>query len=136
MAESKPSRAEDRYFQILDTAPDAMVVVGRDEKIAFVNAQAEQLFGYPRSAILGEPLDLLIPERFRAAHGGHVARYFAHPKTRTMGSGLELFGRRADGREVPIEVSLSPVQIEGGALVSAAIRDISERKRIEGVAKL
>jgi PAS domain S-box-containing protein len=130
------SPTEERYFRILDTAPDAMVVVGRDEKIAFVNVQTEKLFGYPRAELLGRTLEVLIPERFRAVHGSHVARYFAHPGTRSMGSGLELFGRRADGSEIAIEVSLSPVRTESATLVSAAIRDITERKRIETVARL
>jgi PAS domain S-box-containing protein len=137
MSESvvKP-QSEERYFQILDTAPDAMVVVGRDERIVFVNAQTERLFGYSRSELLGQTLDLLIPDRFRAVHGAHIVGYFAHPGTRPMGSGLELFGKRADGSDVAIEVSLSPVETEGGTLVSAAIRDIMERKRIEASARL
>lgn len=129
-------RAGDRYFQILDTAPDAMVVVGRDEKIAFVNVQAEKLFGYTRAELLGKELTVLIPERARGAHGGHITRYFSQPGTRPMGSGLELFGRRADGSEMSIEVSLSPVHTDEGTLVSAAIRDTTERKRIEATAKL
>src|SRR6478735_3090871 len=101
----KRALSEERYFHILDTAPDPMVVVGQDEKIAFVNAQTEKLFGYPRADLLGKPLEFLIPDRFHAAHTGHLARYFANPGTRSMGSGLELFGRRADASEVPIEVS-------------------------------
>ena len=125
------SSSEDQYFQILDTAPDAMIVVGQDEKIVFVNAQTENLFGYKREELLGQRLEALIPERFRSAHGGHIARYFAQPSVRTMGSSLELFGRRADGAELAIEVSLSPVPIAEGIMVSAAIRDISERKRME-----
>lgn len=128
--------SEDRSFKILDTAPDAMVVVARDQSIVFVNVQTEQLFGYARHDLLGLPLDVLIPERFHGAHGGHVSHYFERPTVRVMGSGLELFGRRADGTELAIEVSLSPVYTEEGVLVSAAIRDISERKRIEGEARL
>ena len=124
-------RTEARYFQILDTAPDAMVVVGRDLKIAFVNVQAERLFGYTRAELLGQSLDTLLPERFRGAHGGHMARYFGQPVVRAMGSGLALFALRADGTEIAIEVSLSPVEMEEGVLVSAAIRDITERKRNE-----
>lgn len=121
---------------ILETAPDAMVIVRSDGTIAFVNAQTETLFGYARSDILDQRLDMLIPERFRRSHEGHVGRYFVRPSTRPMGSGLELFGRRSDGTEIVIEVSLSPVQTEDGLMVSAAIRDITERKRIEGAAKL
>jgi PAS domain S-box-containing protein len=113
-----------------------MVVFAPDGSIAFVNAQTEQLFGYARSELVGQSLDLLIPERFRERHRSHVDRYRSKPVTRSMGSGLELFGRRKDGTEVPIEVSLSPVRSGSGTAVSVAIRDISERKRIEAAAKL
>ena len=132
--QSAPSA--DRYLRILDTAPDAMVIVGADSNITFVNIQAEKIFGYRREDLLGKKLDLLIPERFRGHHHDHVSRYFAHPGTRSMGSGLELFGRRSDGTEISVEVSLSPVTIEDSVFVSAAIRDITERKRVEALAKL
>jgi PAS domain S-box-containing protein len=129
-------RSEDWYQEVLDTAPDAMIIVGRDENIIFVNRQTEQLFGYGRAALVGQPLDTLVPERLRAGHGKHVARFFSNPGTRPMGSGIELFGRRVDGVEIPIEVSLSPVHTRAGFLVSAAIRDISERKHAQAAAKL
>jgi PAS domain S-box-containing protein len=122
--------------QILETAPDAMVVVGEDGRIVFVNAQTEVLFGYKRAKLLGQCLDVLIPERFRGPHKAHLGRYFAHPGTRPMHSGLELFGRRSDGSEIAIEVSLSPVRTDDGILASAAIRDITERKRIEAAVTL
>ena len=128
--------SEERFRQLLDTAPDAMVVVGADERIVLVNLQTEKLFGYARSELVGQPLDLLIPERFHAAHKGHLGRYMATPVTRSMGSGLELFGLRKDGVEIPIEVSLSPLATSVGTWVSAAIRDITERKRIEATSKL
>lgn len=128
--------SDERYFRILDTAPDAMVVVGQDGKIVFVNAQTEKVFGYARADLLGEALAVLLPEQLRVAHEGHLMRYFASPRPRSMGSALELFGRRADGTEFAIEVSLSPVRMAEGVLVSAAIRDITERKRIESAAKL
>ncbi len=118
----------DWYRQILETAPDAMVIVGPDEKIAYVNQQTERLFEYERGELVGLPLDVLVPERVRRDHSKHVARYFENPGARPMGSGLELFGLKKSGREIPIEVSLSPVRTEGGLVVSAAIRDISERK--------
>ena len=125
-----------QYLKILDTAPDAMVVVDHDGEIIFVNAQTEKLFGYARAELLGKPLEELIPERFRHAHLSHTARYFSDPGTRSMGSGLELFGRRADGREIQVEVSLSPVQVGDQVLVSAAIRDVTERRHIERLVKL
>jgi PAS domain S-box-containing protein len=134
--EASALRPEEWYRQVLDTAPDAMVVVGPDEKITFVNLQTERLFGYARTELLGQTLEVLIPERLRARHSGHVARFFARPGARPMGSGIELFGRRADGGELAIEVSLSPVYTRDGVLVSAAIRDISERKRTDAAAKL
>lgn len=130
------SSAGDRYRQILDTAPDAMVVVDHTGTISFANLQTETIFGYRREELVGKPLEVLIPERFRATHGGHMARYYAQPSTRHMGAGLALFGRRADGTEMDIEVSLAPVHTSGGMLVCAAIRDISERKRIEAMVKL
>lgn len=133
---SAPSDADEGYRQILDTAPDAMVVVDTDERILYVNFQTEALFGYERGELLGQKLDVLIPERFRMGHAGHVSRFFSRPSKRPMGSGLELFGRHKNGQEMAIEVSLSPVRGAKGPMVSAAIRDISERKRIEAQAKL
>lgn len=125
-----------RYRQILDTAPDAILVVDRSGTIQLVNLQTERIFGYSRTDLIGQSLEVLIPERFRGAHGGHLAHYFHQPRIRSMGSGLELFGRRADGSELAIEVSLGPVETEQGLLVSAAIRDITDRKRLEAAAKL
>lgn len=128
--------ADVRYRQILDTAPDAILVVDRSGTIQLVNLQTERIFGYSRTELIGQSLEVLIPERFRGSHGGHVSKYFHQPRIRSMGSGLELFGRRADGSELAIEVSLGPVETEQGLLVSAAIRDISDRKRLEFAAKL
>ncbi len=128
--------AHDFYHRLLDTAPDAIVVVSPDGIITYVNLRAETLFVHPREGLIGKPLEVLIPERFRGPHGGHVARFFASANVRPMGSGLELFGRRSDGSEMPIEVSLSPVETAAGVMVSAAIRDITERRRIEATARL
>jgi PAS domain S-box-containing protein len=116
------------YRQLLETAPDAIVVVGSDEKIAYVNQQTERLFEYERGELVGQSLEILIPDRLRRNHSQHVARFFSNPGSRPMGSGLELFGLKKSGREIPIEVSLSPVDTGSGTVVSAAIRDISERK--------
>jgi PAS domain S-box-containing protein len=126
----------EHYMRLLDSAPDAMVIVGPDGQIQLVNAQTEHLFGYQREELIGQRLDLLIPERFRAGHGAHLDRYFASPDARPMGSGLQLFGRRKDGGELPIEVSLSPQRDERGTTVSAAIRDITDRAKLETAARL
>jgi PAS domain S-box-containing protein len=124
-----------QYRELIDAAPDGFVVVDRGGKILVVNVQAERMFGYPRSEMLGQPVEMLIPGRFRPNHPQHVHRYTSEPRTRPMGSGLELFGRRRDGSEFPVEISLSPIQATDGMLVAAAIRDVSDRKRIEGEAR-
>ncbi|MGO9838631.1 MAG: PAS domain S-box protein [Polyangiaceae bacterium] len=124
------------YEQVLDAAPDAMVLVSSDGLMAFVNLQTEKLFGYQRSELLGRSFELLIPDRFHARHKIHVARFNEKPAARSMGSGLELFARRKDGTEVPVEVSLGPVQGPEGLQTCVAIRDVTERKRIEALAKV
>jgi PAS domain S-box-containing protein len=96
-----------------------------------VNSQTERLFGYCRGDLLGKPVEMLVPERFRARHGNHRGLYFAHPRARSRGHGLELFGLRSDGSEFPVEISLSPLETEEGMFVSSAIRDATERRRFE-----
>ena len=117
------------YYRMLDAAPDALVIADAEGTIRLVNTQAEELFGYQRKELLGAPIELLLPERLRASHVGHRDHYATAPKVRSMGSGLELFGRKKDGSEFPLEVSLSPLETEAGLFVLSALRDITERKR-------
>jgi PAS domain S-box-containing protein len=129
------ARPEEQYRQLLDTSPDAIVVVDRSGRIVLVNIEAESMFGYARTELLGQRISLLVPDRFRAKHGDHEASFFAKPEPRPMGSRLDLFGRKKDGAEIPIEVRLSPLGTGDGMTVSAAIRDVSDRKRMEAQAK-
>jgi PAS domain S-box-containing protein len=124
-------RAEEKFRGLLEAAPDAMVIVDAKGEIVLVNTQAEQLFGYRREEMLGRPVELLIPSRFRGRHEDHRAAYAGEPRSRGMGVGLELFGQRKDGSEFSVEVSLSPLVTAEGLLVSAAVRDISARKRAD-----
>jgi protein-histidine pros-kinase len=105
--------------------------IGRDGRIVLVNAQTEKLFGYSRESLVGEAVEKLVPERYRGAHGGHRSGYFSDPRTRSMGASLDLYGLRSDGSEFPAEISLSSIDTDDGLLATAAIRDITDRKRTQ-----
>jgi len=131
--EAESARA---YFSgLLEAAPDSIVIVDADGKIVLVNGQTEQVSGYRREELIGKPVETLIPERYHAAHRGHRAGFMADPRTRPMGVGLDLFLRRKDGGEMPVEISLSPFQTQHGMLVTASIRDITARKQAEAEIK-
>ena len=122
---------EARYREVLDAMPDGIVMINATGCIVFSNVQADRMFGYADGELRGLPIERLLPARLRSGHVAHRTNYFSQPRTRAMGSGIELFGLRADGSEFPVEVSLSPLQTEGRVLVLSAIRDITERRLFE-----
>ena len=122
---------EPMFRNLLETAPDAMIIIDETGMIAVANEQAEQMFGYTREQLLGNKIEILIPERLRESHVGHRSHYATEPSLRPMGAGSELLGRRADGSEFPVEISLSPVKLGSQLFVSSVIRDVTERRRME-----
>jgi PAS domain S-box-containing protein len=124
-------RAERRFRELLEAAPDAIIEVDSEGRILLLNPVTEKLFGYNRDELLGRPVEILVPDALSGRHPQHRARYWDHPVTRPMGSGLALLGRRKDGSSLPVEISLSPVKSEDGFRVTAIIRDISERRQAE-----
>jgi PAS domain S-box-containing protein len=124
-------KTQNKFQGLLEAAPDAMIGVDSHGRIRLVNGQTEKLFGYHRSELLGQGIEILVPARLRDLHPHHRERYFADPQVRPMGAGNELFGARKDGTEFPAEISLSSIETEDGILVTAAVRDVSERKAFE-----
>ena len=124
-------RLRERFQQAVESAPNGMVMINSEGTIVLVNAQTERLFGYCRADLLGQPVELLVPERYRTKHPAMRLGFFANPQVRSMGTGRELFGRRKDGSEFPVEIGLNPIKTEEGFLVLSAIVDITERKCAE-----
>lgn len=128
---SQYEKAISKAQALLETAPDAMVIVNKAGEIVLINAQTEKLFGYKKEELLGKEVELLIPDKFLKYHRANRSKYTSKPKTRNMGQGMELYGKKKSGKNFPVEISLSPLETEEGMLVSAAIRDITKRKKVE-----
>ena len=124
---SARKRMEERFRQVVEAAPNAMVMVNKKGVIEMVNTQAELIFGYTRAELLGQLIDILLPERFRHQHPGHRASFFSDLSPRAMGTGRDLYGRRKDGSEFPVEVGLNPIETDDGVKVLSAITDITAR---------
>jgi len=128
-------RGQSRFRTLLESAPDAMVIIDASGEIVMVNRQTEEVFGYSRNEMTGQPIEMLMPQRFREQHPGYIRSFFSNPSTRAMDSARELFGLSRDGREFPVEISLSPIETEEGVLVASSVRDITERRQDEEVLK-
>lgn len=124
------SQLERKFRNLLESTPDALVIVDKSGCIQLINHQLENIFGYSKSEIIGQSIDLLLPERFKANHASHMHTYFSSPKNRPMGAGVQLYAQRKNGEEFPVEISLSPIESPEGLQVAAAIRDITEREKL------
>lgn len=132
MSETATFHPDSEMFQgLLESAPDSMIIVDKQGKMVIVNAQTERIFGYTRDEMLGKSIDMLVPQRFRKNHPEHRNEYVHDPRVRPMGAGLDLYALRKDGTEFPVEISLSPIQTPAGLLVVSAIRDTTERVRVQ-----
>ena len=123
------------FRELVDAAPDGVIVCDRQGTMLLVNAEVERMFGYARDELIGQKVDVLVPDAVRARHGQHVANYTGSPRLRPMGIGMALSGKRKDGGEIPVEISLSPIETKHGLLVTAGIRDVSERRKLEREAR-
>ncbi|HSD89148.1 MAG TPA: PAS domain S-box protein [Kofleriaceae bacterium] len=119
------------FRELVDAAPDGLIVSDARGKILLVNAEAERMFGYSSGELLGQQIDVLVPDAVRPRHGQHVASFTGAPKLRPMGIGMELAGKHKDGHQVPVEISLSPIKTSSGLLITAGIRDVTERRKLE-----
>ena len=128
---SSRKRLEERFRQVVESAPNAMVMINTSGSIEMVNAQAERVFGYERKELLGQAIEMLVPERFRSNHPGLRGSFFSGPVSRPMGAGRDLYGLKKDGSEFPIEIGLNPIETDEGPMVLSAIVDISSRKKLE-----
>ena len=128
MGRRKADPVADWYRQMVESAPDALILINAEGRILVANSQAEELFGYPRDELIGSSVDMLVPTRYRDRHAGHRQHYATEPVVRAMGANLDLLGLRRDGSEFPVEISLSPLHADNGHYTTAAIRDVTERK--------
>ena len=120
-------KSEERFRQVVESAPSAMVMIGPTGQIEMINTQTERLFGYDRSELLGKPIEILVPERFRRNHPTLRSAFFATPLARPMGAGRDLYGLRKNGSEFPVEIGLNPIETDEGTKVLSAVVDISGR---------
>ncbi|HEV2522822.1 MAG TPA: sigma 54-interacting transcriptional regulator [Candidatus Acidoferrales bacterium] len=128
---STPTEPQTMFEKLFEASPDAIAVTDSQGRITSINSQLERLFGYGREQLVGQPVEILVPDRFRNAHPGHRETYSSHATVRPMGAGLELYGRRRDGSEFPVDIMLSPMETPAGRVVISVIRDISDRKKAE-----
>ena len=129
--ENQYHESEKKFQSFINNVPDAILVVNNQGTITQISKQAETLFGYTKEELLGNNINKLIPKRLRTIHEKHESNYFRSPRSRPMGVGHELFALRKDGSEFPVDISLNPTQLDGGDMVFCAVRDITERKKVE-----
>jgi PAS domain S-box-containing protein len=132
-AEERAARSEQQVRLAVESSPSGMLLVDRGGRIVLVNAESERLFGYKRDELLGQPVEMLVPDRYRDAHPSHRAAFLAEPEPRRLGAGREIHGARKDGREVGVEIGLAHIETQGGKFVLVTVADVSDRKQLEEV---